>query len=110
MRGERLRIYFSETDRHHGKRLSDTILQRAMEHQLKGATMFRGLMGFGSRGLRSASILRLSESLPVVIEIVDATEAIEAFLKDLLHLAPHVLVTREAVDIFDLREVPDVRL
>ena len=103
MRGQRIRIYFSETDRFEGKRLSDTLLRRAMEHRLKGATLFRGLMGFGSRGMRNASILRLSESLPVVLEIVDAIEPSEAFLKDIIHLAPHVLITREEVDILDLR-------
>jgi len=100
MRGQRIRIYFSETDRFEGKRLSDTLLRRAMEHRLKGATLFRGLMGFGSRGMRNASILRLSESLPVVLEIVDA---MEPFLKEIIHLAPHVLITREEVDILDLR-------
>ncbi len=104
MRGQRLRLYLSETDRHQGKRLSDTILQKAMERHLKGATLFRGVIGFGSRGLRSASILRLSESLPVVIEIVDSVEATDTFLKDILELAPHILVTREELDIFDLRE------
>jgi hypothetical protein len=103
MRGQRIRIYFSETDRHQGKRLSDVIVRRAMEHGLKGATLFRGLMGFGSRGVRNASILRLSESLPVVLEVVDAIEPSEAFLKDIIHLAPHVLITREEVDILDLR-------
>ncbi len=104
MQGQRLRIYCSETDRFQGKLLSDTILQRAMSHGLRGATVFRGFLGFGSRGFRSTSILRLSESLPVVIEIVDAIEPTEAFLKEILHLAPHALVTREPVDIFDLRE------
>ncbi|BDV02017.1 hypothetical protein TDMWS_21020 [Thermodesulfomicrobium sp. WS] len=103
MRGQRIRIYFSETDRFEGKRLSDTLIHRAMEHRLKGATLFRGLMGFGSRGMRNASILRLSESLPVVLEIVDAIEPSEAFLKDIIQLAPHVLITREEVEILDLR-------
>lgn len=105
MRGQRIRIYFSETDRHEGKRLSDVILHRAMGHGLKGATLFRALMGFGSRGVRNASILRLSESLPVVVEIVDEVEPTETFLKDIILLAPHVLITREEVDILDLRAV-----
>jgi len=106
MRGQRLRLYFSETDRYHGHRLSDTILRRAMEHGLRGATLFRGVLGFGRRGIRSTSILRLSESLPVVVEIVDAVEPTENFLKEILEMAPHILVTREEVDLFDLRDFP----
>jgi PII-like signaling protein len=76
-----LRIFIGESDRHDGKPLYEWIVLRAREHGLAGATAFRGIEGFGARSrLHTAKILRLSEDLPVVIEIVDAREKIEAFL------------------------------
>jgi PII-like signaling protein len=76
-----LRIFIGESDRHHGKPLYEWLLLRARESGLAGATVLRGIAGFGAHSrMHTAKILRLSEDLPIVIEIVDAREKIEAFL------------------------------
>src|SRR5581483_409514 len=79
--GKGLTILIGETDHWHHKPLYAAIVERAREMGMAGATVTRGIMGFGanSRG-HTASILRLSEDFPVVIQIVDAPEWIEAFL------------------------------
>lgn len=77
----RLRIYVGESDRRDGKPLFEAIVMEARSCNLAGATVLRGPMGFGhSSRLHTAKILRLSEDLPMVIEIVDSRERIEAFL------------------------------
>jgi PII-like signaling protein len=79
--GKALRIYVGESDHWHGKPLYAAIVEKAREAGLAGATVTRGVMGFGANSrIHSASILRLSEDLPVVIDIVDAPERIEKFL------------------------------
>src|SRR3954467_2999357 len=76
-----LRIYIGESDKWEHKPLYEAIVLKARELQLAGATVLRGPMGFGrSSHLHTAKILRLSADLPVVIEIVDAEERIQAFL------------------------------
>ncbi|MDT9136379.1 DUF190 domain-containing protein, partial [Escherichia coli] len=70
---QRLRIYIGESDLHEGRPLYEAIVLKARERHLAGATVLRGPMGFGrSSRLHTAKILRLSEDLPVVVEIVDA--------------------------------------
>ncbi|KIM00635.1 hypothetical protein CCC_03237 [Paramagnetospirillum magnetotacticum MS-1] len=76
-----LRIFVGETDRRDGKPLFESIAIEARKANLAGATVLRGRMGFGhSSRLHSTKILALSEDLPMVIEIVDSWEKIEAFL------------------------------
>ena len=76
-----LRIFLGESDKWHGQPLYEAIVMAAREHHLAGATVLRGPLGFGhSSRLHSAKILRLSQDLPLVIEIVDGPERIEAFL------------------------------
>ena len=76
-----LRIFVGEQARHDGKSLFEAIVLEARHANLAGATVLRGQMGFGhSSRLHSAKILALSEDLPVVIEMVDAPDKIEAFL------------------------------
>ena len=76
-----LRIFLGEDDKDHGKPLYETIVIKAHEMHLAGATVLRGPMGFGKGGqLHTTKILRLSEDLPFVIEIVDSEEKINAFL------------------------------
>ena len=76
-----LRIFCGEDDRHGHMPLYEAIILKAREAGLAGATMLRGITGFGhSSHLHTAKILRLSQDLPIVIEIVDAREKIEAFL------------------------------
>ena len=76
-----LRIFIGENDRSNGKPLYEDIVLKAREQHLAGATVLRGAMGFGaSSRLHTSKILRLSEDLPLVIEIVDSEEKINAFL------------------------------
>ncbi|NJL29596.1 MAG: DUF190 domain-containing protein [Thermoanaerobaculia bacterium] len=76
-----LRIYLGENDRHGGRPLHQEIVRLARELGLAGATVVRGVLGYGARSvIHSAHILRLSEDLPLVIEIVDERERLEPFL------------------------------
>ncbi len=96
-----LRIFMGESDRHDGHPLFESVVLAAREAHLAGATVLRGPLGFGrSSRLHSAKILRLSDDLPLVIEIVDAPERIEAFLPRLEALvAGRGLVTLETVRV-----------
>ncbi len=80
--GKLLRIFLGEHDKHHHQPLYEAIVQSAKEKGLAGATVLRGVMGYGadSRVVHTAKILRLSEDLPIVIEIVDTEEKIKGFL------------------------------
>jgi uncharacterized protein len=80
--GYLLRIFIGEADRHHGKPLYEWIVRQAREEGMAGATVLRGMMGFGanSRIIHTFKIERLSEDLPVIIEIVDSREKLEKFL------------------------------
>jgi PII-like signaling protein len=93
-----LRIFIGEDDRDDGHPLYESIVMKAREMQLAGATVMRGGMGFGkSSRLHTMKILRLSEDLPVVIEIVDAEDKINAFLPALKTMMGGGLVTIEKV-------------
>lgn len=95
-----LRIFLGEADRHEGKPLYEAIVLKAREMHLAGATVLRGPMGFGhSSRLHTAKILRLSEDLPFIIEIVDSEEAIERFLPVLETMMGSGLVTLEKVKV-----------
>ena len=79
-----LRIFLSENDKYAGKPLYEAIVMLARERHLAGATVLRGPLGFGhSSRVHTAKILRLSEDLPVVVEIIDGPERIEALLPEL---------------------------
>ena len=101
-----VRIYIGESDHHHGRPLYETIVLKAREQGLAGATVLRGLMGFGAQShLHTAKILRLSEDLPVVIELIDGAERLDPFLESIRPLLGDALVTREKVEVI----VPDTR-
>ncbi len=79
--GKCVTVFIGETDHWHHKPLYAAIVERAREMGLAGATVTRGIMGFGAHSrMHTASILRLSEDLPIVIQIVDVPERIDAFL------------------------------
>jgi hypothetical protein len=79
--GSLLRIFIGESDRHAGMLLYEWIVRTARQHGLAGATVLRGVEGFGARSrVRTAKILDLSTDLPIVIEIVDTLEKIDDFL------------------------------
>jgi PII-like signaling protein len=95
-----LRIFIGENDRFNHKPLYEAIVLKARELHLAGATVLRGPMGFGhSSRLHTAKILRLSEDLPFVIEIVDSEEKIQAFLPILDTMMQSGLVTLEKVRV-----------
>ncbi len=99
-----LRIFVGESDRWHHQPLFEAIVLKARELHLAGATVLRGPMGFGkSSRLHTAKILRLSMDLPVVIEIVDAEEKINAFLPHLDDMIGGGLVTLEKVKVIEYR-------
>lgn len=95
-----LRLFIGESDEHAGRPLHEAIVLKARETGIAGATVIRGAMGYGrSSRLHTAKILRLSEDLPVVIEIVDSSERIESFLAQAEPMLGSCLVTLEAVKI-----------
>lgn len=98
--GKLLRIFIGESDKHEGQPLHEWILRRAREHGLAGATVIRGLAGFGARSrLHTAKVLRLSSDLPIVVEIVDAEEKIESFLPVIDGAIGEGLATVEKVEV-----------
>ena len=95
-----LRIFVGEDDRVKGRPLYEAIVLKAREAGLAGATVLRGPMSFGkSSTLHTAKVLRLSEDLPIVIEIVDTQEKIDAFLPVLDPMMGSGLVTLERVQV-----------
>ena len=99
-----LRIFIGESDRWEHKPLYEAIVIKAREMHLAGATVLRGLMGFGkSSRLHTAKILRLSMDLPLVIEIVDSEEKIQAFLPVLEKMMGGGLLTMEKVKVLQYR-------
>lgn len=103
--GKLLRIFIGESDKVHHKSLFEAIVLAAREHGIAGATVLRGAEGFGanSRYIHSAKLLRLSEDLPIVIEIVDTEEKIQSFLPVVNEMIESsgggAMVTLEKVDV-----------
>jgi PII-like signaling protein len=102
--GELLRIFVGESDRWEKQPLYEAIVKAAREADLAGATVLRGVMGFGrSSRVHTAKILRLSQDLPIVIEIADRAEKIEAFLPTVDRMVTEGLVTVEKVRVIKYR-------
>ena len=100
-----LRIFIGESDRYQHQPLYQAIVLKARELELAGATVLRGPMGFGrSSHLHTAKILRLSMDLPIVIEIVDTAQKINAFLPVLDEMMGGGLVTLERTKVIRHRE------
>ncbi len=95
-----LRVFIGESDRFEGRPLHEWIVLKARQEGLAGATVLRGMMGFGpSSRIYTTKILRLSEDLPIVIEIVDTREKIESFLEIIDSVIGEGLVTLEKARI-----------
>lgn len=102
--GYLLRVFIGESDRWHGKPLYEAIVLKARELNLAGATVLRGPMGFGANSrLHTTKILRLSEDLPMVIEIVDSKEKLDAFMPHVDAMVQEGLVTLERVQVIKYR-------
>ncbi len=102
--GQLLRVFIGESDRWHGRPLYEAIVLKAREMGMAGATVLRGMMGFGADSrLHTAKVLRLSEDLPIVIEIIDNAARIEAFLPTLDAMVTEGMITLENVHILAYR-------
>lgn len=102
--GTLLRIFIGESDRHKGGPLYEQIVLKARELKLAGATVVRGIMGFGADShMHTAKVLRLSEDLPVVIEMVDTEENLNKIMPFLDETVKEGLITLEKVRIIKYR-------
>ncbi len=102
-----LRVFLGESDQWHGRPIYEAIVLKARELHLAGATVLRGPMGFGAKSrLHTAKVLRLSEDLPVVIEIVDSKEKIDELLPHIDEMVTEGLVTLEKVQVIKYRADP----
>jgi len=98
--GRRMTIFVTEDDRHDRRGLSEVILERAREDALSGATVWRAVEGFGSSGrLRSDRFPDAGRGMPLVVEIVDTVERIDAFAATVADVAPGSLVVLEPVQV-----------
>ena len=101
---ELLRVFIGESDKFEGRPLYEVIVREARQRGMAGATVLRGMMGFGAQSrLHTTKILRLSEDLPIVVEIVDESEKIEAFLPRLDEIMDEGLVTVERAKVIFYR-------
>ena len=102
--GQLLRIFIGESDRWEGRPLYEAIVRRARELGLAGATVLRGLEGFGANSrVHTAKVLRLSADLPIVVELVDQAEKIDALLPELDAMVSEGLITLEKVRVIAYR-------
>jgi PII-like signaling protein len=102
--GQLLRIFIGESDRWQGLPLYEAIVQEARKRGLAGATVFKGFEGFGAHSrIHTARILRLSEDLPIVVEIVDTEEKIQGFLAVLDGMVKEGLATVEKATVIFYR-------
>ncbi len=99
-----VRIFIGESDQWHHQSLASALLERLRKEGFAGATVFRGIAGFGARSvLHSSKILRLSEDLPMVIEVVDTEEHINRLIPILDDMVPEGLVTMEKVRVIQYK-------
>jgi len=102
--GKLLRIFIGESDKHGRKPLYQAIVEMLREEGMAGATVLRGIEGFGATShLHTARILRLSEDLPIVIEVADTAERIEAIMPKIDEMVSEGMVTLERVEVVSYR-------
>jgi len=105
--GKLVRIFIGESDQWHGKPLYDAIVQLARKEGLAGATVVRGIEGFGAEShMHTTRLLRLSEDLPVVVEIVDTAANVDRVLPMLDAMVEEGMVTVEDVHVIAYRQKP----
>ena len=98
--GQLLRIFIGERNKYEGRPLYEWIVLQAKQAGLAGATVLRGMMGFGANSrIHTSRILRLSEDMPVIIEIVDTHEKLTSFLADIDKAIGEGLATLEKADV-----------
>ncbi len=103
--GQLLRVFVDENNRIHGKPLYELIIEKAQDLKLAGATVLRGIMGYGGHSqIHTTKILRLSEDLPLVIEIVDSEENIQKIIPFLDDSVKEGLITLENIRVIKYRD------
>jgi hypothetical protein len=99
-----LRIFIGENDKRRGRPVYELIVEEARRRGMAGATVLRGVLGFGAKSrIHTAQILRLSEDLPMVVEIVDEPDKIAAFIPDLDEIMNDGLITLEKMRVIVYR-------
>ena len=99
-KAKQLRIYVGETDHYKGRALYKVLVEKAKELDLAGATVFRGLMGYGAHSrIHTANIVDLSNDLPMMVEIIDSEEYIKRFLPYLDEMVQEGLVTIDDIEV-----------
>lgn len=97
---QRMMVFLTEDDRYGHHAAAEELLQRAKSMGMAGATLWRAIEGFGATGhLRAARMPDLARGLPLVVEVIDSPEKIDAFVRVVEELCPDVLVTTEQVEI-----------
>lgn len=98
--GSLLRIFIGESDQYDGRPLYEWLVRRAREMEVAGATVLRGIMGYGlSSRIHTAKILRLSQDLPIVVELVDTRDKLENFLESVEPAIADGLATLEKAEV-----------
>lgn len=111
LRGEAklVRIFIGESDQLEGRPLHEALVRKARQMGLAGATVLRGIEGYGARSVvHTTRILRLSQDLPIVIEIVDTSEKVDAFCEEAIQMVQEGLVTTEKVEILKYQAGTDL--
>jgi hypothetical protein len=99
-KGHLLRIFIGQSDKEQGDPLYEWIVKKAREHGLAGATVTRGILGFGAHSrIHTSKILRLSEDMPIIIEIVDTLEKIDAFMPVIDHTITEGMAILEEINV-----------
>lgn len=107
---EIVRIFIGESDKYSGRPLYEAIVEEARKSGMAGATVMRGTLGFGvGSRIHTAKVLRLSEDLPMIVEIIDKPERIEAFLPTLDRMVAEGLITIEKVRVIAYRHGKDTK-
>lgn len=97
---QRLSIYISEKDQFEGKNLHEVVMEQAQHANLSGLSVFRGLYSYGrDKKIHSMGVLRISEDLPLLIQIIDTKENIQSFIPKLRQFAPEALILQEDVTV-----------
>lgn len=109
-KAKRLRVYIGEMDRWQGRPLYQAVVEKAKELDIAGATVYRGLMGYGAHSrIHTAQIIDLSSDLPMLIEIVDSEEYIAKLLPFLDEMMEEGLVTIDDVEVIKYGKKPPKR-
>jgi len=107
---KRLRIYIGETDRYNGKALFQVIVEKAKSLDLAGASVLRGVMGYGANSrIHSAHIVALSNDLPILVELVDSEEYIAKIMPFLDEVMQGGMMTIEDIEVIKYGQKPPIR-